>query len=331
MLIAMPGSSPATGEFRLTFGFHELDDGFKLLPVLIGLFAISQIVHELSTLHRTVERIPVSSCRLLWRWSDWSCQKINLLRSSLIGTWIGILPGIGANIGSVVAYSVAKNASAQPDRFGHGSEEGIVASEAANNATVGGALIPLIALGIPGSVIDAILLGALVIHGLQPGPLLFEQNPRSVHVIMGAMLLANVLMFVLMWFSSGWLAKLASAPRALLIPTILVFCVVGSYAFANRLFDVWVMFGFGLLGVLMERLRIPLAPFVIGFVLEPIAERQLCAGLMQSAGSYWPLVTRPVSLAFCLVAVALLLWTLWSHYRTRNRADAMISETDTDV
>lgn len=315
ILVAMPGASPATGEIRWTLGFHALDDGFKLLPVLIGLFAVSQIVHELLTLHQPATRVDAAQSSLDWRWADWTRYKINLLRSSLLGTFIGILPGIGANIGSVVAYSAAKNSSKTPEQFGKGSEEGIIASEAANNATVGGALIPLIALGIPGSVIDAILLGALVIHGLQPGPFLFENNPQTVGVIMATMLFANVFMFGFLWLFAKRLAGLASLPRYILLPIILTFCVVGSYALANRMFDVWVMLGFGLVGVLMDRWKIPAAPFVIGFVLGPIAEEHLCAGLMESGGSYLPLITRPISLVFLLLAFALLLWSLRSVLR----------------
>jgi len=165
------------------------------------------------------------------------------------------------------AYSTARNLSQEPDKFGQGSEEGIIASEAANNATVGGALIPLIALGIPGSVIDSILLGALVIHGLQPGPLLFKHNPEVVYIIMATALAASVVMLLVMWFAVGTIAQLTDVPRYLLIPAVLTFCVIGSYALGNRMFDVWVMLGFGLAGYLLQRLDIPLAPFVIGFVL----------------------------------------------------------------
>ena len=161
ILAAMPGASPATGVARWTFGVHELDDGLKLLPVLIGLFAVNQVIAELLRLNETIERVPAASGRLLLKFATWKRHMANLIRSSLIGTWVGILPGIGANIGSVMAYSAAKSASKKPEAFGSGSEEGIVAAESANNATVGGALIPLVAMGIPGSVIDAILLGAL--------------------------------------------------------------------------------------------------------------------------------------------------------------------------
>ena len=311
ILAAMPGASPATGEIRLTLGFHELDDGFKLLPVLIGLFAVSQIITNIRLIESRPEqmgelrRVPLPS------WADLKRFGPNLLRSSLIGTWIGILPGIGANIGSISAYAAAKSASKQPEKFGSGSEEGVVASEAANNATVGGALISLIALGVPGSVIDAILLGALVIHGLQPGPLLFEQNPEAVQAIMGAMLLANIVMAVFVLATVNWLARLADVPKALLTPVILTFCVVGSYALANRVFDVWVMLAFGLVGFAMERMHIPLAPFVIGLVLAPLAEEHLSAGLMQTGGSYMPLLTSPIALVCLLLALVILVGSLW--------------------
>ncbi len=316
ILIAMPGSSPATGEVRLTFGFAELSDGFKLLPVLIGLFAISQVITDVLHLEREAESVALSRRGMMMSLRDLRRHGVNLIRSSLIGTWVGALPGIGANIGSVMAYSAAKGLSKASEQFGEGSEEGIIASEAANNATVGGALIPLIALGIPGSVIDAILLGALVIHGLQPGPLLFEQNPTAVNTIIGATLIANLMMFVVMFAAVGWLAKLSRLRRAYLLPVIIVFCVVGSFALANRMFDVWVMLGFGVAGFLMERAKIPLAPFVIGFVLSPVAEEHLSAGLMQTGGSFLPIFTRPVSLLFFAVAIALAAWSLLRGHKT---------------
>jgi putative tricarboxylic transport membrane protein len=311
ILAAMPGASPATGEIRLTLGFHELDDGFKLLPVLIGVFAVSQIISDIRRIGAPFERSASLERAALLKWSEWKAMAPNMLRSSLIGTWVGVLPGVGANIGSISAYAVAKGVSKHPEKFGLGSEEGIVASEAANNATVGGALIPLIALGIPGSVIDAILLGALVIHGLQPGPLLFEQNPEAVEAIMGAMLLANFVMAAFVLSTAKWLSRLAAVPTALLTPVILTFCVVGTYALANRVFDVWVMLGFGLVGFALEAVEIPLAPFVIGLVLAPLAEEHLGAGLMQSGGSYLPLVRNPIALVFTLLAVAIVVVVVW--------------------
>ncbi len=315
ILAAMPGGSPATGVTRWTLGIHELDDGFKLLPVLIGLFAVNQVIRDCLMVERITDRIGSNRQSVVLGPIRWQDHWVNLLRSSFIGTAIGILPGIGANIGSAMAYSAAKNASKTPELFGTGSEEGIVASESANNATIGGALIPLIAMGIPGSVIDAILLGALVIHGLQPGPLLMEQNPLSVHTIMVTLLLANLFVYALMRLTAVWIARLIEVPPWLLIPAVLTFCVIGSYALANRVFDVWVMLGFGVVGFVIERLRMPLAPFVIGFVLAPIGEEHLSAGLMQSDGSFLPLITGPISASFCLLAAGILAWTLWGPRR----------------
>tara|TARA_R110002096_G_scaffold113320_8_gene246397 strand:+ start:7276 stop:8739 length:1464 start_codon:yes stop_codon:yes gene_type:complete len=305
ILAAMPGTHPATGELRWTFGFTSMNSGFQLIPVLIGLFAIGKILTDIGTEEKKIEQssghdssfIPLKEWLPHWR---------NLLRSSGIGTVIGVLPGVGANIGSLAAYAASKRASKEPEKYGHGSEEGIIASEAANNATVGGALIPLIALGMPGSVITAVLLGALILHGLQPGPLLFRQNPEAVHAIIGTMLIGNIVMFLLMLIGAKWIAKLSAVPRKILSPLVFISCLWGSYALSGRWFDVFVMLGFGIAGWLMERLKLPLAPFVIGFVLAPVAEENLCAGLMASGGSYLPLFTRPVSLVFIVLAGFLL-------------------------
>ena len=307
MAMSMPGMSPATGEVRGTLGFSELADGFKLLPVLIGLFAVNGVIKGLLAEQKSVASVPLPKRGLGLRWRDGGRHGWNALRSSVIGTWIGVLPGVGANIGSALAYGVAKRFSSNPERFGQGSEEGVVASEAANNATVGGALIPLIALGIPGSVIDAILLGALVIHGLQPGPLLFENHPDVVQTVIATYFCSNILMFICMWGMASRLARLGQVPRWLLLPLIMTFCVVGVYALGNRMFDVWVMIVFGGLGWLLDRWSIPLAPFVIGFVLAPLAEESLSAGLMASGGSWWPLLSRPISLALLFLSGLFLL------------------------
>ena len=318
VLIAMPGASPATGQPRWTFGLHEMDDGFKLLPVLIGLFAVNQVIRELlGSATQATEPVSRKAAVLDFRVRDLIVHGWNLLRSALIGTWVGILPGVGANVGSVIAYSAAKRASVEPEAFGEGSEEGIVASETANNATVGGALIPLVSMGIPGSVIDAILLGAMVIHGLQPGPMLLQNNPLAVQTIVGTMMIANVMTLLFLLIGIPMMVRAASVPSFILLPVVTVFCVVGSYSLSNRFFDVWVMLFFGVVGYLLERNKIPLAPLVIGLVLAPIGEEHLSAGLMQSGGSLLPLIRRPISLSLCIIAFALLVWTVVK----RNRND----------
>jgi len=324
MLVTIPGESPATGVTRWTLGIEQLNGGFALLPVLIGMFAVSQIIHEASRPATKIATIAESTDGVFLSLADWRRHLWNMFRSSVIGTWVGILPGVGANVGSVMAYSAAKGLSKKPELFGKGSEEGIIASEAANNATIGGALIPLVAMGIPGSVIDAILLGALVLHGLQPGALLFQNDPDIVYTIIMTMLLANIAMFAIMVGTARWIAKLAVIPRHLLLPIVMAFCVVGSFALNNRLFDVWVMLGFGLVGFVLERTKIPLAPFVIGFVLAPIAEEKLDSALQASGGSYLPLLSSPVSLVLLLVALGLAIYPIikaWqAHGPTKNKA-----------
>ncbi|MEZ5592635.1 MAG: tripartite tricarboxylate transporter permease [Gammaproteobacteria bacterium] len=320
MLVSMPGVDPSSGQPRLTWDWYMLNGGLKLLPVLIGIFAVSQIINDIVGIGRKLERIDASNRGLLMTLRDWRVQAVNLIRSSVIGTWVGILPGVGASIGSVIAYTTTKNMSKTPEKFGHGSEEGIVASEAANNATVGGALIPLISMGIPGSVIDAILIGALMIHSIQPGPTLFLTNADVVWAMIAACLVANVLMYLVMLGTVGWVARLAQLPRTYLLPIIIVFCVVGSFGLDNTLFDVWVMLIFGLLGFALERARYPLGPFVIGFVLAPLMEEKLRSGLMMTAGSIEPIFTRPMALSFLLIALFLLLWSLYSEHKQRKKA-----------
>lgn len=306
ILLSMPGLVAATGNPRMTFGITEMNAGFEHMPVLIGLFAVNQILRDIIEIEKKKKPIEIGNNRVLVGLRDIKTHALNMLRSSVIGTWIGILPGIGGNIGSVTAYSVAKSVSKTPEKFGTGHEAGVVAAESANNATIGGALIPLIAMGLPGSVMEVVLLGALIVHGLQPGPRLFEQSPDMVYTIMGAMFLANIAMAVIMFASMKRLARLVRVPRPYLLPLILCFAVIGSYALSNRVFDIYVMLGFGLLGFCLESFRIPLAPFVIGFVLGPIAEKNLSLGLQASNGSYAPIVTQPISLFFVIIALLML-------------------------
>ncbi|MFT5633306.1 MAG: putative tricarboxylic transport membrane protein [Rubritalea sp.] len=313
ILLSMPGIAAATGQTRLTFNLPELNDGFKLLPVLIGLFAVNQILREIINNRKASKAPAIHTKGAKIRLKDFAQHGVNMVRSSIIGTWIGLLPGIGANIRSVTSYAVAKSTSKTPEKFGTGHEDGIVAAESANNATIGGALIPLVAMGIPGSVVEAVLLGALVVHGLQPGPRLFTESPSMVYTIMGATILANFAMAAIMLVSMKNLAKLAKIPLPYLMPLILAFCIIGAFALNNRIFDVWVMLGFGLLGFFLESKNIPLAPFVIGFVLGPIAEENLTIALLSET----PIFTRPISIVFIAVAFIMLLLPIFKKMRNQ--------------
>ena len=317
MLVTFPGIDPSGGEIRLTFGADDLIGGFKLLPVLIGVFAVSQIFSDALDMKSRRETVEFSGRGIFMSLRDLREQAVNLVRSSAVGTFIGILPGVGASVGSALAYLFARLSSKTPERFGSGSEEGIVASEAANNATVGGALIPLISLGIPGSVTDAILIGALTIHSLQPGPLLFATNPDIVWNVIGVYFVATFVMFGLMLGLIRFYVRVSLIPKSFLLPVIMVFCVVGVFSLNNTMFDVWTMLVFGVIGFLLERAGFNLGPFVIGFVLAKVAEAKLRQGLMFTGGDIMPLFTEPLSLGMLVVALALLVWSLWAERRRK--------------
>lgn len=319
---ALPGLNASDGQLRLTFGFDSMTDGFNLLPVLLGIFVMSQLIKDTVELNKITSIISLKNTQLFPKLSTWKKQILNLLRSSVIGTWIGILPGIGASISSMVSYGIAKAFSKTPEKFGTGHEEGIVASEAANNANAGGALIPLITLGIPGAPVDAILLGAMIMHRIQPGPLLFQTNGDLVWALMGGYLVANILMFLVMLFSTRLVARIININRAYLIPIIFVFCLIGAFALSNRIFDVWLVITFGIIGFVLDKAKFPLGPFVIGYVLTGFLEENLRSGLQASDGSYFPLLTRPLSLLFLLVAIFFLIFPLYNGWRRNQKKSA---------
>lgn len=318
ILISMPGIDPSSGQPRMTWDWYMLNGGLKLMPVLLGAFVVSQILKDVLEINRRFTRVETISDSVFITLRDYRNQAVNLIRSSIIGTVIGILPGVGANIGSVVSYTAAKNSSREPERFGTGHDDGIVASEAANNATVGGALIPLIAMGIPGSIIDVFLIAALMIHSIQPGPYLFLNNAEIVWAMIAACLVANLMMFAIMASGAGFLSRLMYLPRAYLLPVVLTFCIVGAYGLDNTMLDVWVMLAFGLIGFFMERVNIPLGPFIIGFILAPLAEVNLRSGLSATAGDITPIFTRPLSLAFLVLTVALLVMPIVGEIKRRR-------------
>jgi len=315
MMVHLPGVDPSIGQMRLTFGFESLESGLSLMPVLIGAFAVSQIFKDIINIDAKPPNVNVGRKNMFLSFGDIKKHSLNFVRSSVIGTWVGLLPGIGANIAAMLSYSTAKNSSKEPEKFGTGHEPGVVAAETANNASIGGALIPLLTMGIPGSVVDAILIGALIIHNLEPGPLLFSTNPEIAYGVITAYLIGNIIMFGIMMFAVVHIAKVLYVPRAYLLSAILMFCVIGIFAVGNSFFDVWVMMVFGAVGFIMERTKMPLGPFVIGFVLSPIAEAQLRSGLMSTEGSIEPLFTRPFAATFLAISVLSLSWAMYSEWK----------------
>ena len=311
-MFSLPGIDPVSGTLRLTFGVPALDNGFTLLPVMLGLLVLSQVLIDSgSTGDRLIQKSD-SSNKVIIKIRDLKDNIWNVIRSSIIGTWIGILPGVGGTTASIVSYSTAKGFSKDSSKFGTGCSEGIVASESANNAGSVGALVPLITLGIPGSVVTAILLGAMVIHNLNPGPLLFAQNPEVAYTIIAGALAANLVMLAVMWFATPLISRMMYIDKAWLLPPIVVFCFIGAFSVSGRIFDVTAMIGFACLGYLMSRAKIPLGPFIIAFILTPMAEENLRSGLVVYGNSYLPLLTRPVPLFFIVVSFVTAVWAVWS-------------------
>lgn len=319
MCMTLPGKNPASGELRYTFGIEHLNEGFSLLSVLLGVFVMSQIIEDILSINQPSSQIRLKKMSLGIRMSDLKRNGVNLLRSSIIGTWVGILPGVGASISSMVSYGLAKTFSKTPEKFGTGHDEGVVASEAANNANVGGALVPLITLGIPGAPDSALLLSAMMIHNIQPGPFLFENNAGLVWGIIAGYFLATIAMYFVMLFSVRWLAQIIKIKRIYLTPVIFVFCVIGSFVFNNRIFDIWVFLAFGIMGFTLRRYGIPLGPFIIGFILAGKAELQLYSGLQLSNGSFLPLLNQPVSLIFTLTSIGLLIYSFSATKRKTSK------------
>ncbi|ETX13031.1 hypothetical protein OCH239_14790 [Roseivivax halodurans JCM 10272] len=319
-LVSLPGVDPVSGELRMTFGWHALDNGLTLLPVILGALVLSQLLEDSGDpTPITRDRTPSRAGGVSIRGRDLLAYAWSFVRSGLTGTWIGILPGVGGTTASIAAYSLEKAVSKHPERFGEGAEEGIIAAETANNAGTVGSLVPLITLGIPGSVITAVLLGAMVIHNLNPGPLLFAHNPEIAYTVIGGALASNVAMLVIMLLATPLLARLMYVNKAWLLPPIVVFCVIGAFSVSNRYFDVGVMVAFAAIGFLMNRARIPTGPFIIAYVLTPMAEESLRSGLVLYGGSFLPLLTRPAPALFLGIAAVSVGAALWGEVRSRRQ------------
>jgi putative tricarboxylic transport membrane protein len=291
-----------TGEERYTFGIPKLMDGLSFIPALIGLFAMASVFYGVEEDLRRSERVSLSFAmpRLRKLLSMWKVY----LHASVLGSIIGVLPGAGATITSFICYNEVRRFSRNKDEFGKGALEGVAAPEAGNNAVVGGSMVPLLTLGIPGSATTAVLLGALMLHNIQPGPLLFQTNGEIVYGIFAALLVACFAQLLFGLIGVPVWIKVISAPRPLLLSVIAVISVVGSYGYNNSIVDVWVMFGFGLLGYILKKLDFPITPIILALVLGGILEENFRRALIVSNGDYSIFVSQPIS-AILLVMAAL--------------------------
>lgn len=319
MLLSTVGADQVTGTLRLTFGQMSLLTGVSLLAVIVGLFAFSQLLKDTEFLNRPAsdqqvdESVDRAFPRLREVLGNWKLLGL----SSLIGTGTGAVPGAGGSIASLLAYDQSKRLSKRPDEFGKGCSEGVVASESSNNAMVGGALIPMLTLGIPGEGATAVLMGGLLIQGIQPGPMLFDNQAGLVYAIFASFILANVFMLFTQWWGIKGFVRILQVPRHFLLPLIFVFCAIGVYSVNRDFFDVYLMIGLGTLGFLLNRFGFGVAPAVIGLILGGVAETNLRRGLQIFEGDWTPFLSRPVSLSLLVLALVFLAMSLRGSWKAR--------------
>jgi len=306
--VASMGTDLFTAQSRFTFGQSELLDGVDFVVVAIGIFALGEVLGNMEVREGS-EMLPVPKGlrNLLPTLEELKACRFAFLNGSVIGFLIGILPGAGSTIASFISYGVEKAVSKHPEKFGTGVPEGVAAPEGANNSETGGALVPMLTLGIPGSSTTAILLAALVLWGLKPGPLMIQDNPSLFWGLVASMYVGNVMLLILNIPLIPLFAQILKLPVALLYPMIFGISIVGVYSVSGSLFDVWMLSAFGLLGYLMRKLDYPSAPLILGLVLGDSMERALRQSLMMSSGDLAILVSRPISAVMLALAVVILL------------------------
>lgn len=322
VLTALVGAFPDNNKERLVPSFlsSQLINGFNLLPVLIGLFAIAQLLEmaEQGMPRTNVEELSKQESTAKFSLRDFKGQLVNLIRSASIGTFVGILPGVGGSAASILSYSQAKNFSKHPEKFGTGIVDGLVASEGSNNGLTGGALIPLLSLGIPGDSTTAVLLGAFMLQGIQVGPLFITQNPDIWKNILIALIVCNVLMFTVMFFPIKHIAKIIYIKPERLYPVIIMMCVVGAYTSNNGvMFDVWTLFLFGLVGYFFNKIGLSVPCYLIGFILGGSLEKYFIDSLKGSGGSLAVFFTHPIGLGIWALIFLSVAYSVYDNHKQK--------------
>lgn len=314
-LLAFVGIDAVSGTARYTFGIPELMDGVGILPVAMGLFGVTEVFVNIDTPEeRAILKGKVRN--LLPTLQDWKESAGAMTRGSVLGFLLGIIPGGSAVLAAFASYAIEKQCSKHPEKFGHGAIAGVAGPEAANNAAVGGGMVPLFSLGIPSTVAIAILYAALMIHGIQPGPFLINEHPDIFWGLVASMYLGNIMLLIINLPLIGLWVQMLKVPQRVLLPLILLFCIVGAYATNNSFFDVWLMMLFGVIGYLMRQFDYEPAPLVLAYVLCPILEQSVRQSLMISGGSFLIFFARPISAVFLgLACFSLLSYTLFKKQR----------------
>jgi putative tricarboxylic transport membrane protein len=324
-VVTVLGNDPVMGQPRLTLGIGWLEGGVPFLPVLIGVFAFAQIMGDVERMKLASSglaavtagvNLAVSHAKVLF---DIFSRPVLLLWSTFIGLMIGVLPAIGGSAANMLAYDQAKKFSSRPEKFGTGIPEGIIASEASNNANVAGSLVTIMAFGIPGDAVTAVMLGALTIHGIQSGPLFISQNAPLAYGMFAAYILAHPLVLILLLLGVRWVLRVVIIPKSILYPVVLVLCVVGAYALGNTIATVYVLLASGVLGYAMVKFGFPLAPFILGVILGDQIEVNLVRSLMTDS-NLWLFVTRPISGLLLAMSVGSIALSLWQHRRMQKKS-----------
>lgn len=322
LLLAMIGMDPVRGAPRFTFGIQDLYDGVGFIPVVMGLFGVGEI---LLSMEQPVLEIIKTKLTDLWpSRKEWKVSVGAIGRGTIIGFFLGLIPGIGAIIPTFMAYVLEKKVSKHPEKFGTGVIEGVASPETANNAYANAAMVPLLTLGIPGSPTLAVLMGAFIIHGLTPGPFLFKERPDVVWGLIASLYLGNVILLILNLPLVGLWAKLLEIRYQYLYPGILLFCILGAYSLNQSVFDVLLMVLFGVLGYVFRKLDWPLAPTILALILGPMMERSLRTSLEMSGGDLWIFFQRPISAvllilgAIILLTSAIRLMPMWARKESKD-------------
>ena len=308
LLLAMVGLDDLHTHPRFTFGSHYLQAGFALVAAIVGLFGISQVIVTMAPKDTGVVRTASSVGRVIPRWADIKGRFRVIFQSGIIGTFVGMLPGLGADMGGWAAYGAAKRTSKLPDEYGKGSIEGVTAAETGNNAVIPGSFIPMIALGLPGSAGAAIVMAALFVHGMKPGPTFLIDNLQLFEYMVIGLMIGTVVMLVVGLLLAHVIVHVLLIPRENIMAVVVALAVIGAYAAQLQYGDVWIMLAFGVLAVVMRALSFPLAPLILGVVLGKLFDEFLRNSLIISSGSFRPLIERPIAFALaCLVTVLILL------------------------
>ncbi|WP_167512315.1 tripartite tricarboxylate transporter permease [Oceanidesulfovibrio marinus] len=311
LFMAMVGADPITGDLRFTFGSFELSGGFSLIPVVVGIFALSEVFDRIAQKNvDTFKAIAVSGIKLP-TWTEYRPRIWVTIKSFLIGTGVGILPGTGAATAAFLSYAEAKRSSPRRDNMGHGEPDGLVASEASNNAVTGGALIPTLALGIPGDAVTAVMLATLTIHGITPGVRLMHDNPDVVYASFLTLILANLCLLPFGYIVCKLFARILKVPEQLMLAMIVIFCLLGAYGVRSSFFDLWVALAMGMLGMALRYMNVSLAALVIGLVLGPQFEMSLRQGLVVTDGRFSGFFTgHPIAMVLFCVTILMICWPL---------------------